>query len=178
VSQDTEYVEVDVDNTGAEDEVAETTPTETTPAQETKAKRSKLPDGYITPIQFNNLLQQKLREQGKLGENEEHRPQVIYSYINNRGKNSPFPVVFVDEAGNEYEEKGEGRRPALRVDESGTPTEGLAWWDDKENRKVTRKENAATKAAKKAEKPQAAAAGAQPTQTVSDADLATVEEVE
>jgi hypothetical protein len=170
VTSDTAYDEVEVVDTGAEDEVVDSTPAGAESGESAKTKRAKLPEGYITPIAFNTKLQEMLREQGVLKENEEHRPQVIYSYINNKSKNNPFPVVFVDEAGNEYDEKGEGRRPALRVDEHGEPAEAFAWWNEKEERKVTRAANAKEKAAKKAAAPKK-------DKTPTDAPEADVEEI-
>jgi len=99
-----------------------------TPAKESKSTRPKLEEGYVSPIEFRN----ELVKSGRV--TDDFRPQVIYSYIRNGGKNNPFPV---------HDSNG---RPAIKLEE------GFAWWDAKEARKVEREANAKAKAEKKAEK--------------------------
>lgn len=120
--------------------------------EEKKSKRPALPDGYGTPIQFAKALTEKLRAERKLGENEEFKPQVVYSYIRNKAKENPIPVVYVDPNGNAVDEPTDGYRPAFRKNDSGELYEAMAWWDEKEQRVAQRKANAAEKAAKKAQK--------------------------
>jgi hypothetical protein len=186
----TEMQEVEVPE--AEDTVDETTETpaaestETKPAkEEKKGKRAKLPDGYGTPIQFNNKLNEWLKAQAEaagedVSEWDDHRPQVIYSYIKNRSKEDPFPVVFVTEAGEERAEDDDETRPALRL--AGDEThdqfaEAFAWWLRKEERVKTRQANAAKKAADKKAKASAKTEDAEPAEPAPN-ELAEVEEAE
>jgi hypothetical protein len=133
---------------------------------EKKSKRPAMPDGYGTPIEFAHALTAKLREEGKLGENEDFKPQVVYSNIRNKAKTNPIPVVFVDPEGNEYEEPADGLRPAFRKDENGVLAEALAWWDEKDARVAARKENAAKKAAEKSERAKSKPAKSETTEAV------------
>jgi hypothetical protein len=178
----TEMQEVEVPAAPETDESTETEPTTDSTATTTttaapKAKRAKLPEGYGTPIQFNAALTEYLRAKGELAEDAEHRPQVIYSYINNRSKDDPFPVHYVTEAGEEREEKSDDTRPGLTI--AGDEThekfaEAFAWWERKEERVQNRKANAAKKAAEKAAKPAATPAGTDE----APSELAEVEEAE
>lgn len=117
-----------------------------------KAKRPELPAGFATPIKFAHALTARLREEGKMAEDEEQKPQVVYSYIRNRAKTDPIPVVFITPEGEEFDEPAEGRRPAFRVNEEGEFEEAMAWWTRKDERKAERAANAKAKAEKKAEK--------------------------
>jgi hypothetical protein len=123
---------------------------------EKKSKRPPVPAGYNTPINFAHALTARLQAEGKLAEGEDFRPQVVYSYIKNPGKTNSFPVHFMDPAGVEYEGDGEGVRPLLKVDDEGNFAEAMAWWDDKEERKLASKAKKAAAEAAKAEKASAA----------------------
>jgi hypothetical protein len=106
-------------------------------AKEAKATRPKLPDGFVSPIEFRNQLAKPVEEGGR---GTDIRPQIVYSYIRNGGKTDPFPFEM------------QNGRPALKM------ADALAWWDRKEARKVEREEAAKTKAAEAAAKAAAAPA--------------------
>jgi hypothetical protein len=178
----TEMQEVEVPEVDESTEVEAPAATTTTDEKATKkGKRAKLPEGYGTPIQFNAALTKHLRETGVLAEDDDdHRPQVIYSYINNKSKDDPFPVHYVTEAGEEREQNDDDTRPALLLagSEDGrfeTFGEAFAWWERKEERVKNRKANAAAKAAAKAAKPAKSATEA--SEPAPD-ELAEVEEAE
>lgn len=165
MSQDTfEEVESfeDADVEAVEEPVAEEKKKE-----EKKSKRPALPEGFGTPIQFAHALTEKLRAEGKLDENGEFKPQVVYSYIRNRAKENPIPVVYVNSEGDVRDEPTEGYRPAFRLNSEGVMEEALSWWDEKEERVAQRKKNAAEKAAKKAKK---ATKSTEPAEEVVEAD--------
>lgn len=167
----------EVETPEATDEV-ETVEAAPEPAKtETKAKRPQLPDGFGTPIQFAHALTAKLRAEGKLEENEDFKPQVVYSYIKNRAKENPIPVVYVNPEGEVKADPTDGYRPAFRKDADGNLAEALAWWDEKEKRVAERKANAAAKAAKKAEKA-TTKSDAPASETVEVADEPVVDEAE
>src|SRR5262252_10862870 len=105
--------------------------------EDKKSSRTPVPAGWGTPIQFAKALGERL--------NREFKPQVVYSYINNRGKNNPFPVHYVGADGTEYQENWEGARPLLKLNDAGAFEEAMAWWDAKEERKTA----SATKAKEK-----------------------------
>ena len=153
------------------EDVTEDVVEEAAPAEK-KSKRPPVPAGYDTPINFAHALTARLQGEGKLAEGEDFRPQVVYSYIKNPGKTNSFPVHYVDPAGVEYEGAGEGVRPLLKV-EDGVFVEAMAWWDDKEERKVASK---AKKAA--AEEAKAAKATAAPKATKVAAPVEVVDEFE
>ena len=101
---------------------------DTNPATATKEPaRPAVPEGYVSPVNFAKALSEQL---GK-----EIKPQVIYSYIKNGGKENKLPT---------YEEGG--RANLLKLDEA------LAWWTAKDTRVAAQKEAAAVKAAAKAER--------------------------
>jgi hypothetical protein len=152
VTQTEEYVDVEETEDTVEP-VAEATEEKKT------SKRPSMPEGYATPIAFAHALTEKLRAEGKLGDGEEFRPQVVYSNIRNISKTNPIPVVYVDTEGNEYEDQNEDRtlRPAFRLDADGKMAEAMQWWDEKEARVAQRKQNAKEKAEKKASAPAKAA---------------------
>jgi hypothetical protein len=91
-----------------------------------KATRPELPEGLVSPIAFAKLLTERYNLNPAL------RPQQIYSYIRNPGKDDPFPT-----------QPAEGRAAAINAED------GFAWWDRKEERKAERAKNAAEKKAKK-----------------------------
>lgn len=138
--------------------------------EEKKSKRPALPEGFGTPIQFAHALTNKLRAEGKLDENGEFKPQVVYSYIRNRAKENPIPVVYVSPEGNVVDEPTEGHRPAFRLNSEGVMEEALSWWDEKEKRVAQRKKNAAEKAAKKAEKATKTTKSTEPAEEVVEVD--------
>jgi len=101
-----------------------------------KAKaRPPVPEGYIAPVAFAKVLTAREIAAGRLEEDEEVPPQMIYSYIKNTAKGKdPLPSYSAG-----------GRDNLLKE------AEALAWWDRKEERAKERK------AAKKAEKAKPAA---------------------
>lgn len=146
----TEDLDLDVealDEVDETDEVEETDAKAEKPAKAPKAKEKKeparppVPEGYITPVAFAKVLTQKLNERGfengkgLVSEENPITSQMVYSYIkNSAGGKNPLTTHSV------------GGRDNLLVEE-----EALQWWLDKIDRVATRKENAAAKAAKKAE---------------------------
>lgn len=144
-------VETDPDvDTPAEDDEVEEVPSGTAAAPaDPKAEKPKkessrpaVPEGYVSPVQFAKILTEHLRANGKLDENQEVRPQVVYSYIKNNGPDSknPFPAKKGEDVG------APGRSVVLKAQE------GLDWWDAKDERVAKGKQDRAAKAAAKAEK--------------------------
>lgn len=115
------------------------TPTEgeSTPKAKKEPARGDLPEGYVTPIGLAKELGKRGLQRNREGVVlEEVRPQMVYSYIKNAPKEDPFPLETVtDSIGKE--------RQALKLDE------GIAWWERKNERAASRKQNAAEKKAKK-----------------------------
>lgn len=99
--------------------------TEVKETTEKKATRPKVPEGYVTPIQFRNALVEQDKAPADL------RPQVIYTYVKNPGKGDPFPVKYTD-GETVKDEQWEGTRPCLVLQEA------LDWWDRKAARKIER----------------------------------------
>src|SRR5262249_14113557 len=148
----TEIQEVENLGDNVEVEGGDAAPAQTEEKTESKSKRPPVPAGWGTPIQFAKVLTEKGHTEGWLAEGEEFKPQVVYSYVKNPGKNNPFPVHHVGPDGTEYESDWEGSRPLLKLDENSVFTEALEWWDAKEERKKASKAAAAEKASKKTEK--------------------------
>jgi hypothetical protein len=177
-----EMQEVEVPEVDETTETPAEASTETKTEAKPKGKRAKLPEGWGTPIQFNNALTKYLRETGVLAEDDDdHRPQVIYSYIKNKSKDHPFPVHYVTEAGEERPEDDDETRPALKLagsEDGRFPEFGEAflWWEEKEERVKNRKANAAKKAAEKKDK--AASKPATDATEPAPNELAEVEEAE
>lgn len=148
----------------AEDVVEDATVTEDEPRQDKKSTRPKLPEGWGTPIEFAKALTPRLRADGKLGEDEDMRPQVIYSHIRNRSKDPDkrIPVYWVkqldDGTVDVLDTETEGYRPAFRKDENSELTEALEWWAAKDARVAQSKANAAAKKAGKGTKKESAPA--------------------
>jgi hypothetical protein len=130
--------------------------TDTAPAEgtsETKSKepaRPPVPEGFVSPVGFAKELTKHLEARGATNSKGEAitvknpiPPQQIYSMIRNSSKNNPFPV----------HEEG-GRKNLIRL------SEGLSWWDAKDERVAERKANAEAKATAKAQR-QAAGEGEQ-----------------
>jgi len=130
-------------------------------AKEAKAPKEKargdLPEGYVTPVGLAKVLSQP--KDGNAENTDESnwyhtdkngghevRPQMVYSYKKNAPKEDPFPEIEVDDT------LGHKRAALLLSD-------GLAWWDRKNERVGVRKQNAAEKAAKAAERAKAKAEG-------------------
>lgn len=138
----------DVENVDEVEEVVEAP--EEAPAKEAKtSKRVSIPEGYVTPIQFRNALEDSGRVDSSF------KPQMVYAYVNNPGKANPFPVKWTD-GENIYETReeadaaapeGKDARPCLKEEE------GFEWWDAKEARKTQRAEKKAAEETAEAEKP-------------------------
>jgi hypothetical protein len=136
------------------DSAAETTETqeESSAATETAAAatetRVAVPSNKVPPIGLKNeLIKRGLAPK-------DTKPQTFYTFVNNPGKNDPFPVVHVDENGEEHDSKGgpDGRktRPVLDLEE------GVEWW----KRRIERIKNKGTQATSTEGTAQAAAASA------------------
>jgi hypothetical protein len=71
-----------VEETTSESEASpEATPTETPAAAKApKKEKAPLPEGFVTPVQFNHLLNARDKENGLPGDG---RPQIIYGYVKN-----------------------------------------------------------------------------------------------
>jgi len=135
-------------STEGETDTVETT-TESERANATKATRPKLEEGLVSPIEFRNTLAKPESEGGR---GVDIRPQIVYSYIRNQGKNDPFPVVMSN------------GRPGVKLEDA------LAWWDRKEARKTERAANAAAKAEQAAAK-----AAATPTEAEAQGEVTEAE---
>lgn len=135
--------DLDVDDIDLESEEDETEGDEK-PAKVKKEKkgpaRGELPEGFVTPVTLAKVLTERRLHTNREGEVVEVKPQMVYSYIKNAPKDHAFPMQKVtDSLGKE--------RNAVNLEE------GIAWWEAKNERAKARKENAAAKATKKAEKP-------------------------
>jgi flagellin-like hook-associated protein FlgL len=148
-----EAEDLDVD-TPSEDAPEDTATGETVGETKTAAKKASastkppVPEGYTTPVQFAKMLTDYLHEkkdsndQPLLDPEKTVAPQVVYSYIkNSQGGKNPFPTYEVG-----------GRQWLLKLDDEKQPAEGYKWWMDKIERVAASKQNATTKAAKKAAK--------------------------
>lgn len=126
---------------------------EQTEEKQPKAKkepaRGELPEGYVTPIGFAKILGERGLQRNRGGEVvTDVRPQMVYSYIKNAPKDDAFPLeTITDSIGKE--------RQVVNVEA------GVEWWERKNERTATRKQNAADKATKKAERAAAKAAEAE-----------------
>jgi hypothetical protein len=142
----------DVDVPEVEDETtAEAATPENSEKEPKKAKepaRGDLPEGYVTPVGLSKVLGEKGLQKNREGEVlKEVKPQMVYSYIKNAPKEDPFPIETVtDSIGKE--------RQAVQLDKA------LDWWNRKNERTASRKENAAAKEKAKADKAAAKAAEA------------------
>jgi len=108
-------------------------------SKKSEPKRGQLPDGYVTPVGFAKILEQRGLQKDRDGNVlTEVRPQMVYSYKKNAPKDDPFPIEKVqDSIGVE--------REALKIDD------GVAWWERKNKRVDDKKANAKAKADKAAE---------------------------
>jgi hypothetical protein len=148
------------------------------PAKKAAAKepsRGQLPDGHVTPVGLAHALSQPLdgnpenldpsnwRYTKKTDGSHVVAPQMVYSYIKNASKDDPFPGKTVQDS------LGKDRENVVTLEE------GLAWWDNKAKRTEERRQNAAAKAAAKAERAatKEKAEGEQP-----DVEATSVEEAE
>ena len=142
---DLDETDLDVDDIDLESEEDETEGgDEEKPAKPKKEKkgpaRGELLEGFVTPVTLAKVLTERRLHTNREGEVVEVKPQMVYSYIKNAPKDHAFPMQKVtDSLGKE--------RNAVNLEE------GIAWWEAKNERAKARKENAAAKATKKAEKP-------------------------
>jgi hypothetical protein len=153
---DVDVPEVEVEEVG----------TPETSEKEPKAKkepaRGELPEGYVTPVGLAKVIGEKGLQTSREGEVvKDVKPQMVYSYLKNAPKEDPFPIETVkDSLGKD--------RQAVKVDA------GVAWWERKNERAAIRKQNAAEKAQKKADKAAAAptteAEGSEPAGEVVEAE--------
>jgi len=141
-------VDVDTPELDETEELDEVTDAPKAAKGEKKAKEKKeparpaAPEGFVSPVAFAKILTKHLEAKGAsnskglITETNAIAPQQMYSTINSTkaGKN-PFPVHSVG-----------GRENMIVVEE------GLAWWDEKDERKAQTAANAAAKEAKKADK--------------------------
>lgn len=138
-AEDFDFANVDTPDADEteEVEVTEEKAKEKKPAKE--KSRGDLPEGYVTPVGLAHELGKRGLQKNKAGEVlETVPPQQVYSYIKSAPKDHPFPGEMVkDSLGNE--------RFAVKLDDA------LAWWVAKNERAEARKQNAADKAAKKAQ---------------------------
>jgi hypothetical protein len=119
-------LDVDVPTDDETEEVPAESAASEKPAKAASATRTKVPEGYVKPVEFAKILSKHL--------DKEVPPQVVYSYLKNNGADSkhPFPVHEVG-----------GYPWGIK------PEEGLEWWDTKNSRVATSKAARAEKAAKK-----------------------------
>src|SRR5215207_8021068 len=114
------------DDTSTEETTADAeTPTEGGEESKAKQKRDPLPEGYVTPVGLTNALNE--RAGVKSGEQGAIRPQMIYGYKKNNNANFREAVGLVTHS--------DGREILVLA-------QGLAWWDEKEQRKSARAEKA------------------------------------
>lgn len=134
------------DNTDVEaNEVEDVVESQDTEGAEKPAKAKKepsrgdLPEGYVTPVGLATVLSERKLHTNRDGETVNVKPQMVYSYMKNAPKDDPFPLeTITDSIGKE--------RQAVQIEA------GVAWWIRKNERTAQRKQNAADKAAKKAER--------------------------
>jgi len=103
---------------------------EATETKKAKQTRHDLPEGYVTPVGLTNALNARLGR--KSGEEGAIRPQMIYGYLKNNNANFRESVGLTDHT--------DGRKILVL-------SQGLAWWDAKEERKSARATKAQEKAA-------------------------------
>jgi hypothetical protein len=124
---------VEVDET---EEVESTESEAKTPKEKKEPVRGQLDEGYVTPVGLAKVISERKLHTNRDGELVDVAPQMVYSYIKNAPKEDPYPFITVtDSLGHE--------RQAVLVED------GVAWWIRKNERTVSRKTNAAAKAAEK-----------------------------
>lgn len=148
-------VDVPSEDDGVEEVIATTEgeAKEDKPKKEAKPKRGELPDGLVTPVQFAKELSKPLDDNAENLDPSNWRythsktgdhavaPQMVYSTLKGAGKSkNPLTIRTVTDS------EGQTRENILNLEEA------LAWWDAKNERKVTSAQAAKEKAEKKAEK--------------------------
>jgi len=142
---------------------------DTKPAAAAKAKekaRGDLPEGYVTPVGLAHALTEhyKATNPSKLNSAGEFASQMVYSYVKNAPKDRPFPMETIkDSIGKD--------RQVVKLEA------GLEWFKQKDAQVKERKDNAAAKAAAKAERAAAKPAEGAATEAA-PADATPVEEAE
>jgi hypothetical protein len=138
--------------TVAETEETPVTPESTEENKEPKPKkepaRGQLPEGYVTPIGLAKVLTERGLHTNRAGEQAEVRPQMVYSYMRNAPKDDQFPTETVEDSLGK-------QRQAVKLEA------GVEWWERKNARVATRKQNAQEKADKKAQRAAEKAAAAE-----------------
>jgi hypothetical protein len=138
---------------------ADTDTTATPEAAPQGKQRPTLPQGIVSPIAaLNTLKQENIAPQ-------DFKPQQMYGFVKNPGKQDAFPVKHYDATGEAFD--------TAQVDEHGITTtrpgvtydDVKAWWGRKGERDAAKAkakaEKAAEKAAKEAATPAAPAAAAE-----------------